>query len=57
MEVKMKQVFSVLVFVLIALPFAYMAYDVARDIFRQLKEVLANKSRPLLQSMLQMFTN
>ncbi|MCD6375874.1 MAG: hypothetical protein J7L94_10130 [Caldisericaceae bacterium] len=53
----MKQVFSVLVFVLIALPFAYMAYDVTKDIYRQLKDVLVKKSRPLLQSVLQMFTN
>ncbi len=51
----MKTFFSTLVFVLIALPFVYMAYDVAKDIFQQIKTILAQKSKPLVQSLVQIF--
>ena len=53
----MKQLFSTLVFLLIAVPFVYMTYDVTRDILRQGKEILAKKGRPVLQNILQMFVN
>ncbi|MHB2149828.1 hypothetical protein ACX8XP_12290 [Calditrichota bacterium LG25] len=51
----MKTFFSTLVFVLLAIPFVYMAYDVARDILKQMKEIVARKGRPILQGILQMF--
>ena len=53
----MKEFFSTLVFLLLAIPFVYMAYDVGRDILRQLKEMMRKKGRPLLHAILQMFAN
>ncbi|NOX90177.1 MAG: hypothetical protein GXO77_14250 [Calditrichaeota bacterium] len=53
----MKQFFSTLVFLVIALPFVYMAYDVFRDIFTQLKKFYSKKAKPVLQGMIQSIVN
>ncbi len=41
------QIARILVFVLIALPFAYMAFDVAREISKELNRVAAKKLIPI----------
>ena len=53
----MKAFFSVLIFVLIAIPFVYMMFDVTRDIVKQVVEFYRRQGRPLLQSIFQILFN
>ncbi len=53
----MKEIFSVIVFVLIAFPFVYMAFDVTRDITQKIKYFWVEKGHSFLQVLTQFINN
>lgn len=45
-----------LVFLLLAIPFIYMLYDVTRDLLMQTVTVINRKARPIISSLISSYT-
>lgn len=53
-EVDMMKFLQVLVFLALAVPFAYMAYDVTRELLRQFNEFLSRRAKPVVINLVNM---
>jgi hypothetical protein len=51
----MKEVFQVLVVLLLAVPFIYMAYDISKDLIKKSYHFFSRKAKPILTGIASFF--